>query len=146
MSGNQDILVEQAPVWSNFQNYYAHIAKLWDDVRLARQRINDAPGNDILGGFKALEDWLEAQKSLTDKLAPYLDPLVLEKIDERYAEIDRVTNGLQFAFLAQNAVPQTWKTIKERLYQNERQLNIEQGKLGLFMMRKVKEDKDLYLA
>jgi hypothetical protein len=143
---NIDTAVEQAPVWSNFQNYYAHIAKLWDDVREARKRINDAPGVDFISGFKALEDWFEAQQAITDKLAPYLDEKVLTKVDANFTKILSLTGGSQFAFLSTEATPAVWNEIKTILRENERQLNVEQGKLGLFMMRKPKEDKELYLA
>lgn len=138
--------LQKEPVWSNERNYYDHMRALWEDVRLARKMLNNSPNGNIYDGFRAMEDWFEAQKALIDKLAPFMDAKVLAEVDGRVKDIKELTQGQLFATLGTLATSSMWVEIKSKLEQNERAISIEMADLGLYMRRKSKKNMDEYLV
>jgi hypothetical protein len=137
--------LSKEPVWSNESNYYAHLRNYWDNIRLARMRLNNSPNGNIYDGFSALEDWFESQKAVADLIAPFEKELI-QKVDERRDLIHALTKNLRFADLGQGATSELWIKIKQQLELNERDLCTTQAGLGLFMKRKTKKNQEEYLV
>lgn len=125
--------VQSVPWWSNTVNYYNHIKNLWEDIKKARQMINEGVAGTA---HKAMEDWLEAQKILVDFLSAYLSEAELKEIDENIAIIDKRTGGQQFIALVGVLDETSWLDIKRKLERNERILALSQARNSLFLQKK----------
>lgn len=137
----EDLQGNSVPFWSNVQNYNNQLAKLWDDVRLARKSINDVGGQN---GYRALEDWLECQKMVLAYLSYYIDEEAVKEIKKSHKQISEMTFNIQFSSLGTRISPEQWGKIKQILSDNEDILCWQQGKNNLFMHMKYKEDPEMY--